>query len=231
MRSVRAVVTTDHEQQVHAHIEQFAQRILPFLRGAADRVEETEVGRGQFRSVAIDDGLANAPLHFLGLAAQHRGLVRHADRLQMQIGIEPGRMRVAEFFEERLLVAAVADVIANVIGVRQREHDEIMSFAIAERARAGRLGLLVLGLAVNDRGGRFAGVFAHAFPHAHDVAAGRVDDLAAAVLDLLLDRQLRSKCRHDDNVVRLQIGNVGLFVWPVKFLMPNEEICSFTSGL
>ena len=43
-------------------------------------------------------------------------------------------MRVAELLQERLLVAAVADVIANVIGVRERKHDEIMPLPIAERA-------------------------------------------------------------------------------------------------
>ena len=102
------------------NIEQFAQRILPFLRGAADRVEETEILLGQLRSVAIDDRLPNSPLHFFGLAAQHRGLIRHADRLQMHVGIEPGRMRALEFLEERLLVAAVPDVIANVIGIGER---------------------------------------------------------------------------------------------------------------
>ena len=130
----------------------------------------------------------------------------------MHIGIEAGRISAAEFFQKGLLIAAVADVIANVIGVGQREHDEIMTLAIAQRARAGRLGFLVLGLAVNDGSGRFARVFAHAFPNAHHVAASRIDDLATAILDLLLDRQFRSKRRHDDNVVRLQIGNVGLFV-------------------
>jgi hypothetical protein len=30
-------------------------------------------------------------------AAQHRGLISHADRLQMHIGVEPGRMRAFEF--------------------------------------------------------------------------------------------------------------------------------------
>ena len=43
-----------------------------------------------FRAIAIDDRLSDASLHFLGLAAQHRGLIGHADRLQMHIGIEAG---------------------------------------------------------------------------------------------------------------------------------------------
>ena len=58
-----------------------------------------------------------AALHFFSFAAQHRGLIRHTDRFQMHIGIEPGRMCAFEFFEKRLFVAAVPDVVANVIGI------------------------------------------------------------------------------------------------------------------
>ena len=122
-------------------------------------------------------------------------------------------MRVAEFFQERLLVAAVPDVIANVIGVGQRQDDEIMSLAIAERARAGRLRFFVLGFAVNDRSGGFARVFAHPFPNTHDVAASGVDDLAAALLDLLQGGKLGAERGHDDDVIRLQICDVGLLVF------------------
>ena len=52
----------------------------------------------------------------------------------MQVRIEAGRMRVAEMFQKLLFVSAVADVIADVIGVLQREDYEIMTFAVAERA-------------------------------------------------------------------------------------------------
>ena len=232
MRSVRAVVAAHHQQQIHLHVEQLAQRILPFLGRAANRVEEPKILRGQLRPVAIDDRLPNPPLHFFRLAAQHRRLVRHAHRLQMHIGIEPGRIRAFELFEERLLVAAMPDVIANVIGVGESQHHQIMSLAVAERARTGRLGFFVLGLAVNDRRGRFAGVFAHPFPDAHHVAAGGIDNLAAAVLDLLQDRQFGPERRHDDHVVRLQDRKCrACLFFPVRFLMPNEEICSLTSGL
>ena len=88
----------------------------------------------QLGTVAIENGLADAALHFLGFAAQHRCLIGDTDRFQMQIGIEAGRMRVAEFFQKRLLVAAVADVIANVIRFGERKDDEVMSLAVTERA-------------------------------------------------------------------------------------------------
>ena len=45
-----------------------------------------------------------------------------------------------------------------------------------------------------------------------------IDNLAAAVLDLLLDRQFRAKRRHDDHVLGLQIGNVGLLVFAGQVL-------------
>ena len=104
--------------------EQFAQRILPLLCGAADRVEETEIFLRKLGSVSIDHCLPNATLHFLGLAAQHRGLICYANGLQMHVGIESGRMRAFEFLEERVFVAAVPDIIANVIGIRESQNDD-----------------------------------------------------------------------------------------------------------
>ena len=110
------------------------------------------------------------------------------------------------------------DVFANVIGIGERQHNEIMSLAIAQGARAGCLGLLVLGLAVDDGSGRFAGVFAHALPNTHYVAASRIDNLAAALLDLLQGRQFRSERRYDHHILGLQIGNFGLLVFPHQVL-------------
>ena len=59
-------------------------------------------------------------------------------------------MRAVKFFEESLFVAAMPDVFANVIGIRERQDDEIMSVTVAESARTGCFGLFVFGLAVND---------------------------------------------------------------------------------
>jgi hypothetical protein len=66
---VRAVVTANDEQQIHANIQQFAQCILPLLRSAADRVEEAEILISKFRPVSINNCLTNSALHFLGLSA------------------------------------------------------------------------------------------------------------------------------------------------------------------
>ena len=59
-------------------------------------------------------------------------------------------MRAVKFFEESLLVATMPDVFANVIGIRERQDDQIMSAPIAKRARTGCFGLFVFGFAVND---------------------------------------------------------------------------------
>src|SRR5438874_3756363 len=129
MRRVRAIVTAHHQQKIHWDIEQFAQCILPLLRGPADCVEESEILLSKLRAVAIDNGLPNSPLHLFGLATQHCSLISYADRLKMHIRIESRRMRAFEFFQERLLVAAMADVVANVIGVCERQDYQVMAAA------------------------------------------------------------------------------------------------------
>ena len=134
----------------------------------------------------------------------------------MHIRVEAGRMCAVKFFQESLLVAAVPDVFANVIGVGERQDDQIMSLAVAERTRTGCLGLFVFGFAVNNGSSRFARVFTDALPDAHHIAASGIDNLAATVLDLLLDRQFCSERRHNDNVFRSEIGNIGLLVFARK---------------
>src|ERR1051326_2138789 len=71
----------------------------------------------------------------------------------------------------------------------------------------------MLGLAMNNRGHALAGIFAHPFPNAHDIAAGGVDNLAAVIPDLLQNGQLRAEGGEDNYVLRLQFGNVRLFIW------------------
>jgi len=188
MRCVRTIITTYDQQQVHWHIEQFAQRILSLLRCAADRVEKPKILLGEVGPVSIDNRPSNAPLHFFGFPTQHGGLICHANGLQMHVGIEPRWIGPFELLEERLFVTTVPDVIANVIGVRECQNDQVMPAAVTESARAGGLCFFVFSLPVNDRSGRFARVLAHSLPDAHHVSTRGVDNLAAAILDLLLNR-------------------------------------------
>jgi hypothetical protein len=62
-----------------------------------------------------------------------------------------------------------------------------MPASIAKRARAGGLCFFVFSLSVNDRRGRFARVLAHPLPDAHYISARGIDNLAAAIFNLLLD--------------------------------------------
>src|SRR5207248_1034332 len=61
-------------------------------------------------------------------------------------------------------------------------------------------------------------IFSDPFPDTHHVTAGRINNLATAVLDLSLDRQFRSKRWHDNDILRAQIGNIGLLVFASEIL-------------
>src|SRR6266446_4479106 len=80
----------------------------------------------------------------------------------------------------------------------------------------------MLGLAMDDGSSGLARVFTHSLPNAHDVAASGIDNLAAAILDLLQDRQFGSESRHNYNVIGLEIGNLGLFIVPGQVLDPER---------
>ena len=111
-----------------------------------------------------------------------------------------------------------SDVVADVIGFGEREHHEVMAAAVGRRLRTGGLGFLVPGLAVDDAGDLVLGVLPHALPDAHHVAAGRVHEAAAFVLELLPRRDLRAEGGNDDNVVLLQVLDVRVL------LLAGEEL-------
>src|SRR6476620_11212704 len=218
VRCVRTVVTPNDEQQIHANIEQFAQRILPLLCSAADRVKAPEIFLSKFRPVSINDCLTNSALHFLSLPAQHCRLISYTNGLQVRVWIEAWRMRALKSFQERLSISTAPDVIANVIGICQRQDNEVVSATIAESARTRGFGLFVFRLPVNNGCSRFTCVFAYSLPNAHHVPASRINNLATAILDLLLDRQFGSKRRHDDDVVGTEIGDIRFLIFASEIL-------------
>src|SRR5579862_1072622 len=205
---VRAVVAAYDEQEIGFLGEHFAQGVLPFLRGAADGVEKAEIFPRA--AVALGDGGVDAALHFLGLAAEHGCLVGDADGLQVHIGVEPGGMGAPEALQELGLVAAAADVVANVVGLIQRQDDEVMAVAVEYGAGARGFRFLVLGFAVNDGCGVFVGVLAHPLPDTHHVAAGGVDDLAAALLQLRERGDFRPERGDDDHVLGGEVVDLRL---------------------
>ena len=206
-------------------LQQLFQGVLPILRRAADGVEETKVAVDFGLAVFLHHGPAQAPLHFFGLAAEHGGLVGDADGLQVNVGIEAVGIRAFELLQEGRLVAAVDHVVADVVGFGQREHDQVMAAAVGHGLRAGRLGLLVPGLAVDDAGDLVLGVLPHALPNAHHVAAGRIDEPAAFGFELLPHRDFRPEGGNDDDVVFLQVRDVGVL------LLAGEELDAHRADL
>ena len=65
-------------------------------------------------------------------------LVLHLTERNLQrqdtFGIEAGRMRIPEFLHERTFIAAMPDIITDIIGVGKSKDHQIMSAAVAERA-------------------------------------------------------------------------------------------------
>src|SRR6185503_18662900 len=108
---------------------------------AANRIEKAEMLFKILRPVLPFHRGTKPALHFLGFTPKHRGLIGDADRLQIAVRIEPGRVSSTEFFQKLRLVAAVEDVVTDVISLRERKYDEVMTFAAGGRARTGRLGL------------------------------------------------------------------------------------------
>ena len=62
---------------------------------------------------------------------------------------------------------------------------------------------------MNDRGDAFGGILADAFPNAHDIAAGGINNLATAGFDIGHHINFRTECRNDDDVALLQAVEVG----------------------
>ena len=84
-----------------------------------------------------------------------------------------------------------------------------MAGAEGRGLRGGGLGLLVLGLAVDDARHRFAGILPDPLPDAHHVAAGGVHQHAALGLEFLSRLNLRAERRNDHHVVRLELVHLG----------------------
>ena len=102
-------------------------RVLPFLGGSANGIEDLEVLGG---AITVGHCGADPALHLFGLALEHGGLIRHAHLLQMKIGIEPLRGSPLELGKKFVAVAAVANVVADIIGLSQGENDQVVTLAV-----------------------------------------------------------------------------------------------------
>lgn len=194
--------------------EHFEEGVLTFLGRSADGVEDAEAFVGEFGAVSIDDGLLDAPLQLFRFALHHGGLVGDTDVSEVEVGVETFGVCAFEFFKEGCFVAAVADVLAEIVGVCESEDDEEMAlFVRAEGAGGGGLCFFVFGFSVDDGGAAFFGVVADAFPDAHDVATGGVDDDAAFFLELVHGVDGRSEGWDDDDVAFDEFVEALFFFW------------------
>ena len=209
VRGVRTVVAADDQQKVERFVEQLKQRILSILRGAADGVEIPEV-RGA-SAVALRHALAEEGLDRLGLAAEHRRLVRHADALQVEEGIESGTGSAVKAGEEFAGIAAMNHEIGNGLGVLEIEHNQVVTLPVlSQRARGGGAGFLMRSLAVDDRGHALGGILADALPDAHHIATGGIDNLAAVGFHRVDHGDLGAERRHDHDILGLEVVEVGI---------------------
>ena len=210
VRGVGGVVSADDDEEVHGFLEEGLEGGLSFLGGAADGVEESEVLVDVVGAVFGLEGMFEAALDFFGFAAEHGGLVGDADGGEMEVGIEAFGVGALEAGEEFVSVAAVEDVVADVIDLFECKDNEVVAVG-GGGLRAGGHGFFVPGFSVNDAGNVVAGVLADSLPNAHYVAAGGVNDGASDGGDLLSGGDFGSEGRDDDDVVVAELGEfVGL---------------------
>ena len=132
---IGAVVTADDEEDVEGLLEEFEEGVLALLGGAADGVENLEVGGADRGAVAIEDGLLEAALDFLGFGLEHGGLIGDADATEMEVRVKALREATSEAGQEGVAVAAVADVVADGFDIGEGEDDEVVAvFLVAKGA-------------------------------------------------------------------------------------------------
>jgi len=219
MAGVAAVVPSDNDEEIERILKQNLQGVLPFLRGTANGVEKAKMVVELLIAVAVNDGLLDTALNLFRFIAHHGGLVGHADGFQMFVGVEAFGVGTLEFFQERDLLPAVADVVADIVGFFQRIDDQIVTVALViDGAGGGGHGLFVPRFSVDDGGDFFPVVLADALPDAHHVSAGRIDKDAALFLEGVHGRHFGPEGGNDDHVLLRQPCYV------VTILAPGEGL-------
>src|SRR4029077_12371286 len=101
------------------------------------------------------------------------------------------------------------DVIANIVRLRQREYNQVMSAAICPGLGARGLCFFVPRFAVDDAGDGIRGILLHALPDTHYVSARRIYKQTTFFLQLAAGGNLSAERRDDDGIFRLQL--IGFF--------------------
>jgi hypothetical protein len=108
-------------------------------------------------------------------------------------------------------LALAPDVVAGDGGLLAVQDDQVMAVAAMDRLRGGSPRLLVPVLAVNDRREAVDGVALYVLPDVQDRTAGRVDECAPALDQLLEELDGDAECRQDDHVVWCE--RINRFAW------------------
>src|ERR1700745_2200208 len=115
----------------------------------------------------------------------------------------------------------MADVIAYVISVSQRQNNKIMTATETERAGCRCFRLFMLSFSMDDGSNLFRSVLPHSLPDAHYIATGCIYNLTTALMNLLQGFQVGTKRRNDDDIVSRQIFDLSLAVLTDEVLNPH----------
>ena len=203
---VARVVAAEHEHHVERLAEQLVHGVLPVLRRAADRVERAEVRR----AVLLAARARHRPPHLLAdrerLPREHRRLVGDADAAQVHRRVELRARLRAVLLEERLARQPLAlDVLAHVARLRQVAHDQIGAARIPLDLRCRRARLLVVVLAVDERGEAVLRIVLDALPDVEHRAARRVHHHAPDLPQRLEVGDRDAEGGENDDVVRADV--------------------------
>src|SRR5438128_812828 len=135
-------------------------------------------------------------------AGQHGGLIRDAHAHEIVLRVEPWRHLVAEAPEERVPRPPSLDVLADLPRLCHVPDHQVLPARILGHLARGRLGLLVVGLAVDHGREAVPRVGIDALPHVQHRAAGRVHEDTADRTQPLEVLHLYAERREDHHVVR-----------------------------
>ena len=149
----------------------------------------------------------------------------------MDVGIKPFGIGAFELFKKLGFVAAVQNVVADVIGFREGEDDEIMAVAVGARLRGGGLGFLVPGLAVDDAGDaslEYCRTRFHTLITSPQVVSTNRQPFSSSFLRVATSVPNAGMMTTSSGRNWLISSSLGL---PEMIWMPMLRIWSFTSGL
>src|SRR5438128_1813176 len=137
-----------------------------------------------------------------GFAGQHGGLIRDAHAHEIVLRVEPWRHLVAEAPEERVPRPPSLDVLADLPRLCHVPDHQVLPARILGHLARGRLGLLVVGLAVDHGREAVPCVGIDALPHVQHRAAGRIHEDTADRTQPLEVLHRYAERREDHHVVR-----------------------------